>query len=330
MLTQLLCSSLLLASLAVAAPIQIRLATVAPRGTSLDASLREMRQKWLDISKGDVNILLHTDGVMGGEAQMVQRMGVGQIHSAMLSTIGLSQIDPSVSALQSMPMMFRSLEEVAYVREKLRPDLEKRLLAKGFVALFWGDIGWVRHFTTKPAEHPADFKKLKLFAWAGNEAQIALMKSAGYQPVSLEVSDILPSLKSKMIDAVSQPPFFAEAGQMYRDASHMLEVNWAPMVGATVITKKVWDTIPEASRAALLAASQAAGEQVTRNGRAESLRAVAAMKAKGLTVHPLTPQIEGEWRQVAEELYPKIRGTLVPADIFDQVRRLLDEYRRKP
>jgi len=132
-----------------------------------------------------------------------------------------------------------------------------------------------------------------------------------------------------MIEAVAQPPFFALAGQMYRDASHMLEVNWAPMVGATVISKKKWDTLPESSREALLAAARAAGEKVTRDGRAESLAAVAAMKARGLTVHPLTPQIEAEWRKVAEELYPNIRGSLVPADIFDQLRALSEEYRRK-
>src|SRR5204863_3805036 len=98
------------------------------------------------------------------------------------------------------------------------------------------------------------------------------------------------ALKSGMIETVAQPPFFALAGQMYRDARHMLEVNWAPMVGATVISKKKWDTIPESSREALLAAAQTAGARVTRDGGAESLASVAAMKSRGLTVHALTPQ----------------------------------------
>src|SRR5687767_7514828 len=274
MRTRLLCSYLLVTFLAAAAPVQFHLGTVAPDGTSLHQALLEMRQKWLDSSKGEVRLTIHTGGKMGGEAEMVRRMRVGQLQAAMLSAVGLSEIDKSVSALQSMPMMFRSLEEVSYVRDRLRTELEKRLLAKGFVSLFWGDIGWIRYFSTRPAEHPADFKKLKLFAWAGDESQISLMKSAGYQPVALEVGDILPGLKSKMIEAVAQPPFFAEAGLIYRDASHMLEVNWAPMVGATVVTKKAWDSLPEPTRAAFIAAAQIAGEQVTRNGRAESLKAV--------------------------------------------------------
>jgi hypothetical protein len=30
---------------------------------------------------------------------------------------------------------------------------------------------------------------------------------------------------------------------------------------------------------------------------------------------------------VAEASYPRIRGNIVPADYFDEVRRLLNEYR---
>jgi hypothetical protein len=51
------------------------------------------------------------------------------------------------------------------------------------------------------------------------------------------------------------------------------------------------------------------------------------MKKRGLKVQAMTPQIEAEWRQVAAELYPMIRGRLVPADQFDEVQRVLAQYR---
>ena len=54
---------------------------------------------------------------------------------------------------------------------------------------------------------------------------------------------------------------------------------------------------------------------------------VAAMKKRGLKVHELTPAAEAAWRQIAEGAYPKIRGSIVPADMFDEVQRLLAEYR---
>jgi hypothetical protein len=44
-------------------------------------------------------------------------------------------------------------------------------------------------------------------------------------------------------------------------------------------------------------------------------------------VHAVSGQAEEEWRSLAESIYPKIRGPMVPADMFDQARRLVDEYR---
>jgi hypothetical protein len=35
-----------------------------------------------------------------------------------------------------------------------------------------------------------------------------------------------------------------------------------------------------------------------------------------------------EWRQLSEAIWPKLRGTMVPADLFDEVKRLRDEFRK--
>ncbi len=258
------------AALGAEGPIRIKLGTLAPRGTSLHRVLQEMGEKWRQAPGGGVELVIYPDGVMGGEAEMVKRMRVGQVQAAMLTVTGLSEIDRSVTSLQNMPMMFRSLDEVSYVREKLTPGLEKRFLDKGFVVLFWGDVGWVRFFSKERAEHVADVKKMKLFAWAGDNEQIELMKNAGFHPVPLETNDILPALQTGMIDAVPTVPLVALAGQFYGPCPHMLELDWAPLVGGTVITKKAWDSTPPSAREALLKAAREAGEQVTLKSRAES------------------------------------------------------------
>ena len=33
-----------------------------------------------------------------------------------------------------------------------------------------------------------------------------------------------------------------------------------------------------------------------------------------------------EWRRFAESIYPKIRGAMVPQDMFDQARQRVSEY----
>ena len=60
---------------------------------------------------------------------------------------------------------------------------------------------------------------------------------------------------------------------------------------------------------------------------AESLETM--RKDKGLTIHTPSQEQLDAWQKFAEELWPEIRGTLVPADLFDEVQKLLAERRKK-
>jgi TRAP-type C4-dicarboxylate transport system substrate-binding protein len=305
------------------AQARIKLGTLAPRNSSYHQILQAMGEQWRQAPAGGAQLTIYTDGTMGSEADMVRRMRVGQLHAAMLTVSGLAEIDPAVGALQNMPLVYRSLEEMEFVRERLRPQIEASLVAHGFVVLGWSDAGWVRFFSRHPAQRPQDFKRMKIFVTAGSNLQVQMMKEAGYQPVPLEWSDALTSLKTGMIDALPVMPYYALAGQFYTEAKHMLEVNWAPLVGAIIISKRVWDALPAATRDAMLQSAQAACQQIKERGRKESDEAVAAMRARGLQVHKLTPEAEEAWRRAAEEFYPRIRGGMVPAATFDEVLHLL-------
>ena len=78
-------------------------------------------------------------------------MRIGQLQGALMSVVGLREIEPSIAALQSLPLLFRNWDEVDHVREKMRPAMEQRFLARGFVVVGWGDAGWVRFFSKDAA-----------------------------------------------------------------------------------------------------------------------------------------------------------------------------------
>ena len=309
------------------AQTQIKLATMVPSGTSYHHSLQALGEKWKKDSNGDVALKIYPDGTMGGEAEIVRRMRVGQLQAAVLTVEGLSEIDPSVSALQKMPLMYRSLDEAAYVRGRLAPDLERRLAAKGFVVLFWADAGWVRIFSKEPGMLPDDFKKMKIFVTAGDNPLSDLYKSAGFHPVLLEWIDVLAALQTGMVDAVPTIPFHTLAGQFYLSTHHMLEVNWLPLVGALVVTKKSWDVLQPAEREAMMKSAGDCGQEFQARGRQENQEAVEAMQRRGLQVHAVNKEAEEEWRRFSENIYPQIRGKIVPADMFDEVVQVLREHR---
>ena len=308
---------------------RIRLATLLPQGSSQFQTLEEMGQEWRTAAAGKITLTIYAGGTMGSEEEMVRRMRVGQIQAATLSVGGLSEIDPAVGALQKIPMVYRTLDELEYVRSRIEPELEGRLSEKGFVVLFWADAGWVHIFSRQQAWHPEDFRKTRVFVGASDQNEVRLVKGLRFNAVPLEWSDVLTSLQTGLVDTVPTVPFMALAGQYDSVARHMLEVNWVPLVGATVITKRAWEAMPTNLQTALKTAAVRAGRQMQARSRQESDQAVAAMAKRGLQVHTISPELEAEWRRFAEGVYPMVRGSLVPAEMFDKVTQLVAEYRSK-
>lgn len=310
-----------------AATKQLRIGTLAPKNSLYHRQLQAMGEAWRTTQGADAKYLIYTDGSQGGEAELVRRMRIGQLQGALMSVVGLREIEPSIAALQNLPLLFKNWEEVDYVREKMRAAMEKKFLDKGFVVLAWGDSGWVRFFSKEPAFRPADYLKMKFFAWGAESEQQEIMNSLGYTPVPLETNDILPAIQTGMISVVPSTPYFALASQIYNTAPNMLEINWAPIVGALVLTKKAWDDMSPEAQQTLRSAGDKAGHIMRTQARQEVEDAVTAMKQRGLVVNKPNPEQMKEWTALADKLYLRIRGRMVPADTFDEVFFHLKTFR---
>lgn len=306
---------------------QLRIGSLVPKNSLYHRQLLDIADSWRTAQGAGARYVVFPDGSQGGEAEMARRMRIGQLQGALLSVVGLREIEPSIAALQSMPLLFRNWEELDYVREKMRPAMEKKFLDKGFVVLAWGDAGWVRFFSKEAALRPDDYKRMKFFAWGSEPDQQTIMKSLGYTPVPLETTDILPAIQTGMINVVPSTPYFALATQVYNSAPHMLEINWAPIVGALVVTRKAWEGMSPEVQKAVRAASDKAGAEIRTKARQEVEEAVDAMKKRGLTVNKPNAAQMKEWNDLAEKLYPRIRGTMVPTETFDEVMAHLKTYR---
>ena len=307
--------------------VRIRMGTVVPKGSLWDDTLQYIRQEWQRISNGSVQVTIYPGGVLGGEVEMVQQVRQGRIQAVGLSSVGLSRIDTGVSCLQ-VPMMLRSYEELDYVRDRMATALEARMAAQGFVVLNWADGGWVHLFSKVAARTPDEVRALKLFTAAGDPETERLYKEFGFRAVPLSMTDVTTSLQTGMIDALLTVPLFAQLDGTYKLTRYMLDVKWTPLVGGTVISRHTWEQIPPAQRPALLAAARSAGDRLRDRIRALGDASIPEMEKRGLTVTRVDAATLETWQKVAESAYPQLRGRYCPADLFDEVLRLRDEFRR--
>lgn len=308
---------------------RIRLGTIVPKGSSFYNEVAKMGADWKARTQREVSLTIYPDGRMGTEAEMVRRMRVGQLQAGLLTAVGLAEIEPAVSGLQNLPMMFDTLDEVDAIGIRLKPLLEDQLEKKGFKVLFWVNAGWVYFFTKSPIEKPDDLRMLKIFAWAGSPEVIDIYEKAGFTPVPLEVKEILTGLQTGMISAVAMQPTYANALLIHRKARFMLDLNWAPLIGAAVITTKTWNRLDPKIKKIVSELALDTGNRIQSAGRKESALAIEAMKRRGLKIKSISEEIKNEWREAAEAVYPQIRGTIVPEDVFDQVSNWIAELRAK-
>jgi TRAP-type C4-dicarboxylate transport system substrate-binding protein len=323
------CAAVCLApSTASAQVVTIKVATLVPTNSSWFLVLKEVASKWNTISGGRVRVILYGGGTKGDDPEVVQAMRLGELHGALLTSVGLAEIEKSVYAL-SIPMAYDSYDEVYAVLAKVRPRLEAAIEANGFVALNWVDAGWIRFFTTKPVATPDDLRKLKLFQWNGDPKSLEIWKLAGFNPRPASSADLLTGLSTGLFEACGLSPQVAQIGRYYERAKFMTDLNWALLLGATVIKKDTWAKVPAEAKPEMLKAMQEAGAKLQADIRRSGEADVAAMKSAGLTVVPVDVKTRELWRKTAENAYGKIRGDFVPAEAFDEALKARDEYRKQ-
>ncbi len=303
-----------------AAAVVIKMATLAPSGSAWHENLKEMGEAWKTASDGSVTLRIYPDGVAGDEADMVRKMRIGQLQGAMITNDGLSRLVPEINAL-TIPMAVDSWEALDRVRNVLKPRLESLLEAQGIIVLYWGDVGWVRFFVNNADPSVKVVQKAKLFVWSSDDGTADIWKASGFNTVPLSATDMLPGLQTGMINAYNSTAPMALASQWFAFTPYMIDMPWAPLIGATVVTKDTWNKIPESTRSELKRIAEEAGSRLQIESRRMDEQAVTEMKKRGLKIIKPTDAQFKDWKTVVQSAHMKIRGTLIPEKWFDDAMR---------
>lgn len=311
--------------LAQAQQVQVKLGTLAPNGSTWHELLKDMSERWSQATGGNVKLRVYAGGTQGNEGEMIRKMAVGQLQAAAVTSVGLHDIAAEPQALAT-PLMFDTADELKKGLAVLEPKLDAMLEKKGYIALTWGGIGALKLFCTQPYKTPAEAAGAKVFAWEGDPGSVKAWKAAGFTPVVLSSTDVITSLQTGMIQCIPNVPLYVLTARLFEKAPYMIDIPWGWLVGATVIRKDVWEKIPADQRTKLMAIAKELGKKVDDEVAKLNVEAVAAMEKQGLKVVKPDP---APWRAAAEKAWPVVRGEVVPAAWFDEVKSVRDAVRAK-
>jgi TRAP-type C4-dicarboxylate transport system substrate-binding protein len=319
------------ATMVLAAPGEIKLATLFPANTSWHKALLDMGAAWNKDTAGRVTLTVYPGGTQGDESTTIKKMrpGIDQLQASFLTAAGLADLDEAFNAFV-MPFFFENDAEELAVEKKLTPVLEQKLQAKGFHLLAWGTAGWVQVFSKKPLRSLADVKSAKLFTSKGSDKWVQWYVANGFHPVALLPADIPAQLKlsTGLIDTAPYPPYLALSLQIFRDAKFMLDLHVAPLVGAMIMSNTAWNNISAEDKPKVAAAAEALEKRVHTEAPTQDAESVKQMVSRGLQVITLDPKAAAEFRSAAGQLNQSMRGTMVQADIYDMALKERDAVRK--
>ena len=306
---------------------KIKMATMAPKGSAFYEIIKDMGNEWKAASDKQVRLKIYPGGVAGSDVDVVRKIKLGTVNAGMITSAGLATIHKAVNVFQ-MPATYRSPAELDYAVSKLGAKVAALYEQHGIVILSWGEAGWIRFLSKTPMGHPSQRANQKMFIVAGNSVQTGLWQAAGFNVVPLPVTEISTGLQTGLITAVPSTAQTALMFQWYQHAPHFMSLAWAPMMGAIVVDKKIWDRIDPGMRQQLKAIAEKYGRKLIEQVRPGEAKAIAAMQKRGLVLDETSPEIESEWRKLAIDSKASLRGPYVPEDLFDLVKGHLDEFRK--
>lgn len=308
------------------AQTQLKIATLAPEGSSWMVAFHEWAKNVEEHTSGKIKVKFFAGGTAGDERDAVRKMRLGQLNGAAVTAIGLGLINSEVRVLE-LPMLIDNYGELDFVRNKLDADIRKKFEEKGYVLLAWGDVGPVHIFSNVAIKGKADLAQTKMWAWVDDALVRELFHQLGVNGVPLGVPDVLPSLQTGLINACYGSPLSTLALQWYTKVKYMTSMHITQAIGATVITKKEFDKLTPDLQKTLIADSKEFEVKVLKTLRTDNEKALTSMKQAGLQVVESPPEMVKQFTTEATAIRVKLEPTVYSHEFRMKVEKLVAEYR---
>jgi TRAP-type C4-dicarboxylate transport system substrate-binding protein len=300
--------------------MELRLATLAPPGSTWERVFRAFGNSLSERTQGRVKTRLYAGGVAGDERDILRKMKVGQIEGAALTSIGLGQIVRSVLVLQ-LPGLFENPAQLAKVRAEMHKEFQEQFAASGYVLLGWGDVGDRRVFSTKPILSPKDYQTSRPWVWTDDPISTELMSIIGANGVRIGLPEVFPALQTGMVDTVTASATSAVALQWFRHVKYMSKSTGEPVVGATVVSKPWFDALAPDLKEALLETSAKGHEALNARIAVEDGNAAQTLRSRGIQEFDMMAHRK-EWEPVLYKLASNLTGKLYPRSLLERTWKI--------
>ncbi len=306
----------------------LRMATIAPDGTSWARELRAFAREVDDRTGGRVAMKIYFGGIAGDELEVGERIARGQLDGSVSGGALCRQLSPTMK-VPSVQGIFQNRDEAIHVMTAMRSEIDDEFRRAGYTSLATASIGAVIVFTNTPVSTFEELRRLKMGYWHLDEIGLMMAPGIGIHAVPSKPETVNPFFEAHQIDGIETTPTVTLAWQLTPHLRYFLDLRVSYFYGCSVIANRSFDRMSVEDQGIIRAAAAKFRLRIEDVGRQQDDALLNGLFAqKGIQPLPVSAQLRSDFlvaaRQAREALGEKLG---VPAATLQRALALLADYR---
>jgi tripartite ATP-independent transporter DctP family solute receptor len=258
-------------------------------------------------------------GQLGGERDLLEGVSMGLYKAAQPTTSFLCAISDVFNVFE-FPYLFRDFD---HFKKTLKSDVAKEMMATleqyGLHCLGLGANGiYSMTNNVRPVKGIADVKGLKIRVMDA-PMQVECVNLLGGNGIPMAATEIYTSLQQGAIDGVLTNGPGIAVWKMWEVQKYITNLQCFYVPCAVVVNKDYWETLPEADRAAIQAATDASIERNIQNVYDEEMVALDTFVTEGMELITFDEYDFDEFVSATSAMFDKHPEY---KDYFDRIRAI--------
>lgn len=291
---------------AAADPAVLRIATVAPEGTSWARELRAWARDVEEVTRGALHVKLYFGGIAGEEPTVLERIRRDQLDGAIGSEL-CTQLAPSLKVARVIGV-FQDRQENTYVLGMLRQTVDDEFLRAGFINFGEAGLGSELFFSREPVRDLATLRRLRWWVWSSDEVLPPQLRALGLNVVQTPLADAARAFDEHRVDGFITIPSAALAFQWTTQVRYVTPLRLSFRSGCFIVAARAFDALPAEVQRQVKSVSGKLNQRIEAVGKREDEALLGGLLLKqGLTTLPENDELRSEFYHSANEMRPGAR-----------------------
>jgi TRAP-type C4-dicarboxylate transport system substrate-binding protein len=309
--------------------MKFKIATLSPDGTVWMQKMREGASELAKKTDNRVQIKYYPGGVMGDDKAVLRKIRIGQLHGGAVVSGSLTRYYPD-NQIYSMPLKFKSFEEVDYVRKFLDQRIIDGLEKGGFVTFGIAEGGFAYVMSDVPIVTVDKMRKQKVWIPDNDPTLLEAIRAFGVNPIPLSIADVRAGLQTGLINTVATPPIGAVALQWHTQIKYLTNEPCLYIYGLLAVDRKAFEKISPFDQRVFREIMGRVFRDLDRLNRQDNVKALEALRKQGIEFVKVPPESLVEWLKDASAVPRRLIETgRLSREMVDTLENLLKDYRSK-